>query len=335
MSCRGPPGIRCARLQHRVHRLLEIGDDVVGVLDAAAQTHQVDADPGLLQLLLGELAVRGAGRIQRAAAGIGHMRGDRDHLEVVEQRGDLVAAAGHAEGDHAAGAVRHVLLGGLVVLVAGQAGELHPADARIVIEELGHLLRVLAVALHAHGQRFQMHAHDPGVHRRRGGAEVAHQLRGGLGDECALAEVLRVGHAVVGVVRRGQAGELVRVGHPIEVAGVHDRAADAGAVAIHVLGGRMGHDVHAVLERTAVDRRRERVVHDDRHAVVMRGGDELVEVEHDQRRIRDRFGEHGLGIRLERGVQLLRRAVGAHERALDAHLAHRHVDQIERAAVDR
>lgn len=34
--------------EHRVHRLLEIGDDVVGVLDAAAQTHQIDADAGLL-----------------------------------------------------------------------------------------------------------------------------------------------------------------------------------------------------------------------------------------------------------------------------------------------
>ena len=191
------------------------------------------------------------------------------------------------------------------------------------------------MAFHAHGQRLQVHAHDPRVDWRRRGTEVAHELRGGLDDVGGRAEVGGVGDAVVRVVGRGQSRELVGVGHPVEAAGVDDRAAHAGAVAVHVLGGRVRDDVDAVVERAAVDRRGERVVDDDRHAVVVRGGGELVEVQHDERRVGDGFAEHGLGVRPERGVQLLGRAVGAHERAFDAHLAHRHVDEVERAAVDR
>ena len=49
--------------EHRVHRLLEIGDDVVGVFDAAAQAHQVNANACFDELLLGELTVRGACRV--------------------------------------------------------------------------------------------------------------------------------------------------------------------------------------------------------------------------------------------------------------------------------
>ena len=123
---------------HGGEGLVEVGDDVGRVFDAAAQAHQVDADAGFLKLLLGELAMRGAGRIQRAAARIGHMRGDGHHLQMVEERGDLLAAARHAEGDHTAGAVRHVLLRQRMVLVRFEAREAHPADARIGVEPLGH-----------------------------------------------------------------------------------------------------------------------------------------------------------------------------------------------------
>ena len=139
---------------------------------------------------------------------------------------------------------------------------------------------------------------------------------------------------MVGVVRSGEAREFLRMGHPVEIAGVDNRAAHAGSVAVHVLGGGVRDDVHAVLERTAVDRRREGVVDDQWHAVTMRCVRELLEVEHDKRRIGDGLAEHGLGVRLERGLKFLFGAVRADECAFDAHLAHGHVDEVERAAVD-
>ena len=91
---------------HGGEGLVEVGDDVGRVFDAAAQAHQVDADAGFLKLLLGELAMRGAGRIQRAAARIGHMRGDGHHLQMVEERGDLLAADIIADLDQALAAVQ-------------------------------------------------------------------------------------------------------------------------------------------------------------------------------------------------------------------------------------
>ena len=48
---------------HGGESLIEIRDDVVGVFDAAAQAHQVNANACFDELLLGELTVRGACRV--------------------------------------------------------------------------------------------------------------------------------------------------------------------------------------------------------------------------------------------------------------------------------
>ena len=47
----------------RAQRLLQIGQQVVDVLDAHRQPHHVNADPGLGQFVRAELTVRGAGRL--------------------------------------------------------------------------------------------------------------------------------------------------------------------------------------------------------------------------------------------------------------------------------
>ena len=48
---------------HGGESLIEIRDDVVGVFDAAAQAHQINANACFDELLLGELTVRGACRV--------------------------------------------------------------------------------------------------------------------------------------------------------------------------------------------------------------------------------------------------------------------------------
>ena len=140
---------------------------------------------------------------------------------------------------------------------------------------------------------------------------------------------------MVGIVRRSESGEFLRMGHPVEVAGIHDRAAHAGAVTVHIFGGGVRDDIHAILERSAIDGRRERIVDDQRHAVTMRRVRELFEIKHDECRIGDGFAEDRLGVRLECRFELFFGAVRAYERAFDAHFAHGHVDEVERAAVDR
>ena len=48
---------------HGGEGLVEVGDDVGRVFDAAAQAHQVNANACFDELLLGELTVRGACRV--------------------------------------------------------------------------------------------------------------------------------------------------------------------------------------------------------------------------------------------------------------------------------
>ena len=139
---------------------------------------------------------------------------------------------------------------------------------------------------------------------------------------------------MVGVVRRGESGEFLRMRHPVEVAGIHDRTAHAGAVTVHIFGGGVRDDIHAILERSAIDGRRERIVDDQRHAVTMRRVRELFEIKHDECRIGDGFAEDRLGVRLECRFELFFGAFRAYERAFDAHFAHGHVDEVERTAVD-
>ena len=166
-------------------------------------------------------------------------------------------------------------------------------------------------------------------------AEVAHELRGRLRDERArLAELLRVDDAVIRLVRRGEAGELVCMRIPVEVAGVDNGAAHRRAMAVHVLRGGVRHDVRTPLDGTAKHGRGERVVHDERHAVGVSGGGEALDVEDVESGVRDGLAEDGLRVGAERRLKLFVRAIGCDERGLDTHALERVREQIERAAVD-
>ena len=69
------------------------------------------------------------------------------------------------------------------------------------------------------------------------GAEIPHELRGGLSDESPLlAEALGVGDAVVAVIRGTQTRELLGVRHPVELAAVHERPASL----LHALDSGVG-----------------------------------------------------------------------------------------------
>ena len=61
--------------------------------------------------------------------------------------------------------------------------------------------------------------------------------------------------------------EAVGVARPVGTAAVDHDAAHRRAMAAHELGQRMHDDVGAVLDRAQQDRRRDRIVDDQRHAV--------------------------------------------------------------------
>jgi len=97
----------------------------------------------------------------------------------------------------------------------------------------------------------------------------------------------------------------------------------------------MRDDIRAEVEGAAVDRSRERVVDDERHPVRMREARELLDVEHDERGVRERLGENGLGVRPESLGQINLRQIGIDEREVDAHALHRHGEEIRRPPVER
>ena len=105
-------------------------------------------------------------------------------------------------------------------------------------------------------------------------------------------------------------------------------------MAVHVLRGRVRHDVGAEPERTAEDRRRERVVDDQRHSVLVRDTRKLCDVEDAARGIRDRLTENALRVRAERGLNFLLARIGIDESELDAELLEGDGEEVERAAVN-
>ena len=122
------------------------------------------------------------------------------------------------------------------------------------------------------------------------------------------------------------------MGGPVELAGVDDHAAHDGAVSTHELGGRMHHDVGAVLDGAQQVRRGERGVHDERQAVTMGNLGPTLEVKHVGVGVAERLGIEQLGVGLDGGLNS-GEVVGAHEGGGEALLNKRVAEEVHRAAV--
>ena len=229
-----------------------------------------------------------------------------------------------------------VLLCPFIVPVAGKTRVVDEGDLRLSLEEFGTGLCVLHVARHPHVQGLEAEIQIEGVLRGLHGTEIPHELARRLCDEGTFSsELLCVDDAVVGLIRCRKPRELVFMGHPVEAAAVHNGTAEGGPVAIHIFGGRVGHNVCAPLEGPAVDGCREGVVDDERHTVGV--GDLCKEGDVKNRKggIGDGLTEHRAGVVLKGGVKFLLGGVRGDEGAGNAHLLHGHVQEIEGAAVDR
>src|SRR5262245_12258319 len=91
--------------------LLEVGDDVVLVLDADRQPHHVRTGAGHDLLLVGELAVRGRGRMDDERAGVADIGEVREQPHIRDELYAGVVAALEPEGKDRARALRHVFFG--------------------------------------------------------------------------------------------------------------------------------------------------------------------------------------------------------------------------------
>ena len=90
--------------------LLQIGDQVVGILGTDGQADGVLVDLLLGQLGIGQLAVGGGGRVDDKALHIRHVGQQRENLQVVDEGKGLLAAALDVKGKDGCAAVGEILL---------------------------------------------------------------------------------------------------------------------------------------------------------------------------------------------------------------------------------
>src|SRR6476659_6680358 len=123
------------RLRRR-EALLEIGDNVLLVLEPDGEAYHVGPGAGLHLLRVGELAVRGRGGMNDERAGIADIGEMREQLHVGDELYAGVVAALEPEGEDRAGALGHVFLREIVVAVAGEARIDHPRHLRLLHQPL-------------------------------------------------------------------------------------------------------------------------------------------------------------------------------------------------------
>lgn len=254
-------------------RLIEIGDQVVDVLQSDAEADEVGRDAGRCLLFGLELLVSGACRVDDQRLGITDVRQKAEDLELVDElEGRLVAALDSEADDGSVEATVVVLACRRMVAVARKTRIVDPTDVGVVVEELGDLLRVLGMALDADMEGFQALKEHPRVERRDGGTGVAETLDAGFQAEGHVTEAGEIAkdipelEAVVARVRLGEVREA-SAGAPVEVAAVDEHATDGGAVPTNELGGRVDHDVRAEVEGSEQVRAWEGVVDNDWNAV--------------------------------------------------------------------
>ena len=96
----------------------------------------------------------------------------------------------------------------------------------------------------------------------------------------------------------------------------------------------MGNDIAPEFERTAENRRRERIVDNERNAVFVSDLGELRDVENATGRIGDGLAENAFRVRTERRLNRLRVGIWINEREFDTELLERNGEEVESSAVD-
>ncbi|MPN37624.1 hypothetical protein SDC9_185144 [bioreactor metagenome] len=81
--------------------LVQIGDDITDILDPHRKPDQFGQHPRFDLLLLGQLAVGGAGGMQDAGAGVAQMNDQRNQLEVFYDLPTGLGSSFDAEGEYA------------------------------------------------------------------------------------------------------------------------------------------------------------------------------------------------------------------------------------------
>lgn len=81
-----------------IERLLNIGDDIIGVLDTYREADQVRSHASLYQLLVAQLAVRMTGRVKHASTGIRYVSYDSGEFQAIHKLDRHLTSTFQSEG---------------------------------------------------------------------------------------------------------------------------------------------------------------------------------------------------------------------------------------------
>ena len=210
----------------------------------------------------------------------------------------------------------------------------HPRHRRMLRQEGGCAGGIGAMAFNAQRQGFHALQKQEGIHRRHGRAQIAQQAGTHADDIRNRAKRLHglgPDRAVIRRIGLVQCGEAIPISFPIEVAAIHNHAANAVAMPANPFGGGMHDNRRAMFQRPAEDRRR-RIIHDQGNAELPANRRHFRNREYLQLRVGKRLGVIGAGARIC-GTRKTFRIGRVHEAHFNAELLQRIGEKIPGAAV--
>src|SRR5262249_49649353 len=135
--------------------LIEIPQEIIEALQPNGNADHIRAEASRDLLLIGQLLMRCAARVNHQAFGVAHIGQMRVNLDGLDKTPSSGATTFNAKGKNRPGPFGEVLLGTLIIGAIGQTRVTHPGYIAVLVQPLGDGHGVLHMALHTQGQRLQ------------------------------------------------------------------------------------------------------------------------------------------------------------------------------------
>ena len=142
-------------LSNLVECLLQVGQQVVDVLGADAESHGTRRDVLGGEFVGRHLRMRGGVGMDDETLDVGHVGEEGENVKVVDEAPCGLLSAVNLEGEDGGCSLWVVALVEGVVGVRGQAGMVDLEDLGVLLEEVDHTQCVLHVALDTERERFE------------------------------------------------------------------------------------------------------------------------------------------------------------------------------------
>ena len=275
--------------------------------------------------------MRGGVRVNHEALHVGNVCKQAENLQAIDELEGFFLAALDIERKDGAATIREVLLVKLVVRMVFEARVAHAGNLRVLGKEFQNLLGVFNMAIEAERKRFDTLQQQECVERGNGSTFVTEENRthvDGVGSSAGGHKRETVARVLLGELR-----ELAALG-PVELAAIHNHAAESRTVTSDELGGRMHHDIGTVFNRANQIRSTEGVVDHQRNLVLVSDFGDSVDIRNVGMRVAESFDEDELRVALDSGFHTLE-VVSVNESRFDTEVTERMLHQVESTAVNR